>query len=341
MASILNYKEFQKPVLKGLLDESLKDETQDFIHNYIGNEVTYDIRFAYDIIQRKQHIAAMIGLGAEKPVVDRHQSAQKMIEMAHFGLKDIITIEELYEISNARNNADEQNRIGKLLNRADDLVNYLKLRKKVEKLKAVSYGKNSYDKNGVKIELDYGIPDNHKIALTSGNDWDVADHDVIGDLLTWDRTYRDSNGGKQADAILMTRTVYNKLTKNSHIVVEADRPVGSTRVSETQLNEVLTSFGLPVVQIVNERSITVNDIYTGVNEQIEVFPENRIVFIANGVGNFVTGPNPDDEAMSPVATLEAYDERTPKRSIIEVAESGFVVLEKPSLLLHADIVAGA
>lgn len=338
MASILNYKEFQKPVLKGLLEESLKDETQDFIHTYVGNEVTYDIRFAYDIIQRKQHIAAMIGLGAEKPVVDRHQSAQKMVEMAHFGLKDIITIEELYEIANARNNADKQNRINKLLNRADDLVQYLKLRKKVEKLKAVAFGKNSYDKNGVKIELDYGIPDDHKIALTTGNDWDELDRDVIGDLLEWDRKYRDSNGGKQADAILLTRSVYNKLTKNKNIIAEADRPVGSSRVSETQLNEVLASFGLPSIQIVDETSITVNDIYTGENETIEVFPENRVVFISSGVGNFVTGPNPDDDAMNPVATLEAYDERTPKRSIIEVAESGFVVLEKPSLLLHADVI---
>jgi len=340
MASILAYKQFQKPALKGFLDESMKDEVQDFVSEFVGNEVTYDIRFAYDIIQRKQHIAAMIGLGAEKPVIDRHGAATKMVELAHFGLKDIITIEELYEIASARNDADANNRINKLLNRADDLVQYLKLRKKVEKLKAVAFGSNSYDKNGVKIELDYGVPEDHKIALTSGSDWSSADRDVIGDLLEWDKTYRASNGGKQADAILMTRKVYNALTKNANIIAEADRPVGSVRVSENQLNEVLGSFGLPAIKLVDETSITVNDIYTGENEEINVFPENRVVFISKGVGNFVTGPNPDDDQMAPVATLEAYDERTPKRSIIEVAESGFVVLDKPSLILHADVIAG-
>lgn len=298
--------------------------------------MTYDTKFAYDIIQRSNHIAAMIGLGAEKPVVDRHATASRMGELAHFGLKDVVTIEELYAIAQARNNNEKSAMVDKLLNRSSDLVDWLQLRIKVEKLKAAALGKNEYNKNGVKVELDYGIPEEHKIALSEGNDWDDVDRDVIGDLLEFDKQYRDTNG-QPADAILMTRKALLKLTKNKMVIAEAGRYDGAVRVSEEDARTALASFGLPKIEIVEDTSIEVKDIYTGKNEVIEVFPENRLVFISKGVGSFLTGPNPDDDNFAPVATLEAYDERTPTRSIIEVAQSGFAVLDNPSLLLHADV----
>lgn len=340
MAGITHLKEFQKPALRGFIDESMKADFEElsFVESYIGNEVTYNTQFAYDVIQRSQHIAAMIGLGAEKPVVDRHASAKVFGELAHFGLKDVVTIEELYAIAQARSNGEKSAMIEKLLNKSADLVFALRLRIRVEKLKALALGKNEYNKNGVKVELDYGIPAEHKIALLSGSDWQVADRDVIGDLLGWVEVYRKSNG-KKPESMLLTRKVLNLLTDNKTIIAEA-RPAtpGATRVSLAEVNEVLSRYGLPSVVLVEETSIEVKDIYTGENEVIEVFPENRIVFASKGAGVFLTGPNPDAENFAPAATLEAYDERTPKRSIIEVAQSGFAILENPTLVLHADVI---
>lgn len=341
MAGIEHLKEFQKPALRGFIDASMKanfDELQ-FVEQFIGNEVTYNTHYAYDIIQRSNHIAAMIGVGAEKPVVDRHASASKMGELAHFGLKDVITIEELYAIHQARSNGEKNAVVEKLLNRSADLVDALKLRIRVEKLKALALGKNGYDKNGVKIELDYGIPAEQKIALTSGQDWAVADRDVIGDILGWVEIYRKANG-KKPENMLLTRSVLNKLTDNKTIIAEA-RPMtpGATRVSLAEVNEVLSRYGIPTIIVVEETSIEVKDIYTGKNEVIEVFPENRVVFASKGAGVFLTGPNPDAENFEPVATLEAYDVRTPKRSVIEVAQSGFAILENPTLVMHVDVLA--
>lgn len=340
MAGIEHLKEFQKPALRGFIDESMKADFEElsFVESYIGNEVTYNTQFAYDVIQRSQHIAAMIGLGAEKPVVDRHASAKVFGELAHFGLKDVVTIEELYAIAQARSNGEKSAMIEKLLNKSADLVFALRLRIRVEKLKALALGKNEYNKNGVKVELDYGIPAEHKIALLSGSDWQDAERDVIGDLLAWVEVYRKSNG-KKPESMLLTRKVLNLLTDNKTIIAEARPAVpNATRVSLAEVNEVLSRYGLPSVVLVEETSIEVKDIYTGENEVIEVFPENRIVFASKGAGVFLTGPNPDAENFAPVATLEAYDERTPKRSIIEVAQSGFAILENPTLVLHADVI---
>lgn len=341
MAGITHLKEFQKPALKGFVDESIKApfEELSFVEAYIGDETTYNTQFAYDIIQRSQHIAAMIGLGAEKPVVDRHATAKVFGELAHFGLKDIVTIEELYAIAQARSNGEKSAMIEKLLNKSADLVFALRLRIRVEKLKALALGYNEYDKNGVKVKLDYGIPAEQKIALTSGQDWAVEDRDVIGDILGWVEIYRKANG-KKPENMLLTRSVLNKLTDNKTIIAEA-RPMtpGATRVSLAEVNEVLSRYGIPSIVIVEETSIEVKDIYTGENEVIEVFPENRVIFASKGAGKFLTGPNPDADNFAPVMTLEAYDERTPKRSIIEVAQSGFAILENPTLVMHVDVLA--
>lgn len=335
MAGIEHLNEFAPETLRAFIDASIENQAPSVIDQYVGNEVTYDTNFTYNIVQRSNHIAAMIGLGAEKPVVDRHATASKMGEVAHFGLKDIITVEELYALNQARNNGEKSAMVDKLLNKSSDLVDWLHLRIQVEKLRAAAIGKNEYNKNGVKIELDYGIPENHKIAL-SGDGWDDVDRDVIGDLLEWDKQYRETNG-QSAESILMTRKALSKLTKNKMVIAEAGRYEGATRVSEADTREVLAGFGLPSIEYVDNTEITVKDIYTGDNETIEVFPENRIVFISKGVGDFLTGPNPDAENFEPVATLDAYDERTPRRSIIEVAQTGFAVLDNPNLLLHADV----
>lgn len=341
MAGITHLKEFSKPVLRGLVDESQKSnyEYLDFVEQFIGDEVTYDTKFAYDVIKRSNHIAAMIGLGAEKPVVDRHATASVMGELAHFGLKDVVTIEELYEIAQARNDASKAAMIDKLVNKGIDLLDYLKLRVRVEKLKALAIGYNEYDNNNVKVKLDYGIPEEHKHALVGGEAWSNADKDVIGDLLGWVATYQRNNG-KKPEAMLITRKVLNALTENTLLIAEAGRPDGAKRISTIELEDVLTRYGLPKLVVVEETEVAVRDIYTGEDEIISVFPENRVVLVSSDAGKFLTGPNPDDDNFAPVVVLDAYDERTPKRSIIEVSQSGFAILENPNLVFHADVIEG-
>lgn len=337
MASITYLQEFQPQTLRGFVDESEANRLPAWVDRFVGDETTYSTNFAYDVIQRSQHIAAMIGLGAQKPVKDRNAVARVMGELAHFGLQDIVTIEEAYAINQARNDGERTAMVARLLNRSQDLLDDMALRVRVEKMKAIALGVNQYNKNGVKVDVDYGIPAEHKKVLLSGADWNEADRDVIGDLLEWDKQYRDTNK-RQADAILMTRKVFSALTKNSLIIAEAGRPTGAVRVSEAELSQVLGGYGLPAIQIVEETTVAVNDPENGA-EVITVFPENRVVFVAEGVGNFLTGPNPDAPNFEPTVFLDVYAERNPKRDIFEVSRSGFAVVDNPNLLLHADVIA--
>ena len=342
MAGITYLKEFQKPALRGLVDalENEKLDAPTLGDRFLPNDQIYSTTFAYDIIKKSNHIAAMIGYGAEPPVIDRDAVASKMGELAKMGLKYIATEEELLALNQARNNGEKAAMVEKLITKGADMVQAIQRRVDVAKMEAIAKGKFEYNKNGVKVVVDYGIPADHKIALTGEDTWANPEHDVIGDLIEWDQKYQDANG-KQADVILMTRETQALLLKNTVIVTEAVgmKDSGRGRVSVEELNSVLGGYGLPSVQVVTHRQITVKDIYTGQDEVIEFFPKNRVVFVGEGLGNFVYGPTVENN-FQPGIALDAYDKEEPIQSILRVAAAGFPIVESPSLLIHADVFEG-
>jgi hypothetical protein len=335
MAGITHLKEFQKPALRGLVDATVQDAVPTLGDRFLPNANTYSNTFSYDIIKTNKYIGAMIGYGSEPPVVDRDAVASKMGEIAKMGLKYIATEEELLALHQARNEGEKSAMVDKLTLKGVDLVQAINRRIGVIKMEALTKGNFTYNKNGVKVSVDFGVPAEHKAALTSPNDWDNTDRDVIADLLGWVATYEATNGQSPA-VILMSREAQAKLLVNKLIVTEAGRPVGSTRVSQAELNEVLAGYGLPPVQVVTDRKVTVKDIYTGNDEVIEFMPVNRVVMLSEGIGEFLLGPTVENE-FQPGIALEAKDKDEPIQSILRAVAAGFPALEKPSLIFHADV----
>lgn len=340
MAGITHLKEFNKPALRGLVDamEQERLNVQDGITRFMPEDNVYSTEFAYDVIKQSNQIAGMIGFGAEPPVRDRDEVARRMGELAKFGLKDIVTEEELLRLHNPRNNAEESALVDKLIVKGADMVKSIQDRIDITKSQALSTGRVEYDDNGVKVSIDFtqDMPDEHKIVL-SGSTWADEGHDVIGDLLEWTQDY-EANAGKTPDAILMSREVQALLLKNSVIVAEASGVAnsGRGRVSVEELNSVLGGYSLPPVIVVSKTKAVVKDIYTGKNETIEYFPTNRIVMVSEGAGTFLSGPTVEND-FEPGIVLDAYDQQEPIKSILRVAAAGFPVIENPNLLFHADV----
>lgn len=338
MAGITYLDQFQEPALRGVVDETIQEMEPTFGDRFLPNENTFDTNFAYDIIKTGKYIGAMIGYGAEPPVVDRNAVANMSGEIAKFGLKDIVTEEELLKLHQSRSDAENAAIIDRITLRGVDLVTAMQRRISVIKMEALTKGTFSYNKNGVKATVDFGVPAENKVALTSGNDWADTDHDVIGDLLDWVQTYEDANNGTSPSVILMSREVQALLLKNTVIVTEAvgSANSGRNRVSVEELNSVLGGYGLPAVQVVTNRKITVKDIYTGEDDVIEFFPVNRVVMLSEGVGNFLLGPTVENN-FQPGIVLQAYDKQEPIQSILRTVATGFPAIEQPSLIFHADV----
>lgn len=336
MAGITHLEEFQQPALRGLVDASLQDAVPTLADRFIPTEETYNRQFAYDIIKTNKYIAAMIGEGSEPPVVDRNAVANKSGEIAQMGIKDILTYEEIVALHQARSNGEKTAMIDSITLKAVDLVDAIQRRINVIKMEALTKGTFSHVKNGVKINIDFGIPAENKVSLTGSNAWSNSDADVIGDLLNWVQAYEDENG-VAPDVIYLSREVQSLLLKNSVIVTEAaGAGSGRTRVSVDELNSVLGGYGLPSVEVVTDRKVTVKNLYTGEPEVIEFFPVNRVVMLSEGVGKFLLGPTLEND-FQPGIYLGAEDLRNPIQSVIETIAAGFPTIEQPSRIFHADV----
>lgn len=328
MAGITHLKEFQEPALRGLVDETVKEAEVTLADRFLPNSETYSMNFAYDIIKQNKYIGAMIGIGSEPPVVDRDAVAKMHGEIAKFGLKYIATEEELLALHQGRQ-GEKSAIVERLAYKGTDLVKAINRRIGVMKAEALFKNSFTYNKNGVKATVTFGID------APVQKDWSVADADVIGDLLDLVEAY-EARTGQTPSAILMSREAQAKLLRNQVVITEAGRPAGSTRVSQAELNAVLSGFGIPAIQIVTDRKVTVKDIYTGTDEVIEYFPVNRVVLISEGVGNFLVGPTVDS-GFEPRIALTAYDKNEPIESVLRAVGAGFPAIERPDLVTHADV----
>jgi len=341
MAGISHLEQFQEPYLRGLVDESMaiREEMPSFGQQYLPNLTVYSNTFTYDIIKQAKHLAAFIGYGAEPPVMDRDAVAQKFGSLAAFGLQYVATVEELMALNQARNEGEKNALINKLEKKTIDIINGIQDFADVLRAKALTTGKLQYTSGDVKINFDYQIPSEHKIARTGTEAWTNASADILGDLIGWVETYSASNAGKLPDEILMPADVYALMTKNASIIAEARPGIdGVTRISQAEIAGVLEQYGLPPVRIIRNRSTTVRNMYTGQDEAVEFYPAGRVVFVSEGVGNFYYGPNPESEDFTPGIVVRATDELRPKRSIIDGYAAGFPIIEVPSLILHADVM---
>lgn len=335
MAGITHFEEFQKPTLRGLVDESVQDRTVQLGDKFLPNMNVYSTEVAYDIIKTSKYIAPMIGYGAEPPVVDRDAVASALRgEVGKMGLKHIVTEEELLKLNQSRSEAEERGLIDALTVSGIRLVEAIQRRVDVMKMEALTKGTFTHVKNGVKINVDFGIPAEHKLALTAGSDWDDPNRDVIQDLLDFTAVYEDTNGLMPTD-VLISRQAFAKLTVNNVIVGEVGRE-NIRRASQEEVQAIMDFHGLPRFTIVGDRKVTVRNIYTDGSEVIEFMPENRLVFLSEGIGDFMFAPTVEND-FEPGIVLMAHDERLPIRSSLEAVAAGFPAVRNPFLIMHADV----
>lgn len=334
MAGITYLAQFQKPALQGLVTQIENDAAPTLADEFLPDGQTFSNTFAYDVVKKSNHIAAYIGYGAEPPVIDRDAVAHKMGEVAKMGLKYIATEEELLALNQARSDAERNAMVEALTVKAADLVNALRKRVDVSKLEALLKGEFTYNKNGVKINVGFGI---EAPAVKAGAEaWTEATANPLSDLIAWNDAYVSKNG-QSADAIIMSREALALLQTNDEIITEARGTSGTfSRVSINEVNDVLAGYGLPNVRVQAQRSVTVKDIYTGQDEVIEFLPKYRVVFASRGAGQYLFGPTVENN-FQPGVALEAYDKDEPIQSIIRVAAAGVPVIENPNLVFHADV----
>jgi len=337
MAGIMNFEEFQPEVLRGLIDESETERETTLGDRFLPDTEIFSTEFAYDLVKSNVYLAPMIGYGAEPPIVDRNAYARMQGELGKMGIKHILTEEELLRLNMSRSEMEKRGMLDSLVISAVELVDAVRRQINVQKMRAIAYGQYEQVKNRVKLVVPFDIPSNHKVQMLPGADFDSADRDIIADLLEFVQTYTDTNG-KAPDVMLMSRKTLGKIATNRVVIAESGRPDTARRVSQAEITAVFADNGLPAIQIVDDRKVTVKNFYNNQLETVEVFPENRIVMVSEGLGEYYMGPTVENE-FKPGIYLGAFDERNPIRSGFEAVAAGFPGIKNPALLFHADVHA--
>ncbi|WP_374187441.1 major capsid protein [Priestia aryabhattai] len=335
MSGITHLEQFQKPALKRLVDLTEKDVDTTIADAFLPTVTTFNRRFMYDIVTTNSYLASYIGYGSEPPVVDRDAVASKGGEIAYFGLKDILTYEELQSIHEARNNAEKAATIAAITQRNIKLLNGLRDLVFLAKMEALTKGKLEYTTGKNKITFDFGIPAENKVALTDGADFDTTTFDIIGFLLEQQQKYIDANG-EAPEVMWMSREVQAKLLVNAGIITVAGAPTGVNRASVQQLDDVLNQYGLPPIKIIDRRSKRYKDLASDNFIEREFMPVNRIVFLSRGVGEYLLGPTLENN-FQPGFYLEAYDKKEPVQSILRAVGAGFPAPSDPKKIMHLDV----
>ena len=171
------------------------------------------------------------------------------------------------------------------------------VRAELAKMDAISKGKMTITENGLKLNVDYGVPaDNFKTT-----DWDDPEADIIGDVRAWRLDAIDK--GYSPSVAVTTEAVVTKIMHNAPIQ-KAIFGAAGTGILPT-LEQINTLFraqfsGLYIETNEQRYGEIVTDGESTKVQQHRFFPENTFVMTSTGingsVGTGLWGVTPEEEA---------------------------------------------
>lgn len=146
----------------------------------------------------------------------------------------------------------------------------------------IQFGAINLVTNEGDVVVDFNIPTNQKITLSSDKKWNVASADIIGDILKWQKIFVKAGRKKPTRLIMTEETFENTIMINTAIKNDmANRMIAVTPTSNliiTQiefLNYLKSRFGLSVAFVdgsfINEEG-----------ESQNFYEDGRISFIPEG-----------------------------------------------------------
>ncbi|WP_077621560.1 major capsid protein [Sediminibacillus massiliensis] len=209
-------------------------------------------------------------------------------------------------MTQARTDAEVQRVVDRIYNDVDNMVNSVRTRIERFRFEAVSTGKLVLNENGFKGEIDYGVTDDQKEALSGTDLWSDPAANPLEDI---DRYVNQvvAYSGVTPTRALTSRKVFNALKRHDS-VRKGIFGVNSARlVTNAELNAFLQEQGLPAIAT-DDRVYRVqkND---GTYATERFFTENNFVLLPDGeLGKTVFSSTPEEANMqyNKTATFENF-----------------------------------
>jgi len=211
-------------------------------------------------------------------VSERDVGSEKRVKLAPLSSSIGMGEYERLQVEFARTGGTNQRAlVASIYNDAENLTNEVLNRMELAWGDVLTDGKLTIPELGG-MEADYGLPANHSVSAATS--WaTVATAQALSEIVSWVDTYVDTNGTKPG-SVLTSLRVQRLLLKNKEII---DAVYGSTQgrthVTLLDLNNLLSSEGLPTILDTYDTKLDVDGTST------RVIADDKVMFLPENLGD--------------------------------------------------------
>lgn len=184
----------------------------------------------------------------------RQQASINILEMLLVKDAKRLNEKDLLNLANPRNDFEKKEIIKKIFDDVDNTIKSVYRRINMMRFEVLQTGKLTLDENGVKGEIDYFMPEEHKAALKTTKRWGETGVNPLDDLYTWvDKIVTDQ--GVTPTRALMDRATLNLILRNETVKKAINGVNFDRMLTRAELNAFLEAQELPTIAVYDEKYI--------------------------------------------------------------------------------------
>lgn len=323
----LNLHEFLKEEFQGYVS-TVPPQREYILGRLLPDEPTYDIDFAYNVVNGEYAQAASItGFSAAAPLRDKKQLSQAFGSVTKIQHAFRLDEREILKFNAPRHDAEKQAVIDYVYNNTDELIQGVDDLKEFMRAQVLYTGRLKYDddENDIHIDVDFGIPAENKLPVTTA--WDNAASNPLSDIQAAVDQYKKQNQRKVPLEMHMTSTTAMWLLKNQQIKNQYFGNATDARLlTQENVNQVLSSLKLPPI-VINDDVI---NIYGG--GAVPVLADGKVVLFGDQLGKTFIGPTAENNYQTGKFVAPKIELDPPQQSV-RVGETAFPALQRPKSIV--------
>ena len=283
-------------------------------------------------------MANIIDSGAELPLTDRDPVRRVSGEIVDMGQSYIVSKKELAALLDKGNEGKRKIITKQLLNKTAQLKRNIDARIEWLRWQALGVGVLAYDKDGIKMGVDFGVPAVNKVTATTK--WNATGATILANYEKWVQDYIDGNTNGYSPDVFVASIETIRTVLNDTAIRKAITGFSDKLLTLDELNTFLKGRDLPPMEAFDSK-VTYRDVANGgTRSTVRLLAKNKGVFLKEGglIGSQLMGPTYEND-MNPGIYARTFTMERPIREVIEVVAASFPKVTNPELIKIADVLA--
>lgn len=322
----LHLDEFQRAQFQGYI-ENVPAQREYLLRSFMPDDPTYDINFAYNVVNGKYGTAASItGFNASAPLRDKKEIEKAFAEVAKVQHGVRLDEKELLAFNRPRTDQERAQVIEYVYTTSDELSQGVDDIEEYMRAQAIYTGGLKYDDdvNDIHIDVDFGVPSENKLPTTTA--WSESSAKPLEDVQAAVKQYQKENQRRKPAVMHMTSATEALLLQSEQIRTQIyGTNNGGRLLTKADLQNAFSALGLPPYQINND-VIVVND------AEVQLLEDNKVVLLGAELGKTKIGPTVENN-YNPGKFVTPLIENNPPGQTVIVGEAVFPALQRPQSIV--------